>query len=305
VTCTPGYRTNTFILSGQDSYHRTMIDEDPALWERLELDPGQREKLHAYLRQRRIGAGDWISFGSTQGGKFRELLARLGLDPARPTVGLLTSVMWDAQLHYEDKAFPSQIEWLEATIDYFSARPELNLLIRVHPAEVSGFIPSEQRVAEHIGRRYGKLPGNIAVVGPADPANTYTLMDGCDAVLIYATKMGIELSAVGTPVVVAGEAWIRGKGFSSDASSPAEYCAILDQLPMRPRLSQAEQARAERYAWHFFFRRMVELPGFEKHRGFPPYRAVIQNLDHIAPGADANLDMVCRRIVDGGPFLAV
>jgi hypothetical protein len=304
VTWNPGYKTGSFVLSQNDTYHKTMISEDTALWETLPLDEARRALLHDYLRKRRSGAGDWISFGSGQSGEFRESLGRLGLDPARPTVGLLTSVMWDAQLHYDSNAFASQLDWLDATIEHFSARPELNLIVRVHPAEITGFIPSEQRAADHIAKKFGRLPANIAVVGPENPLSTYALMDGCDSVLIYSTKTGIELSAIGIPVVVAGEAWIRNKGFSIDANSPDDYRAILERLPLGRRLSAAEQERAERYAWHFFFRRMVELPGFQKHAGWPPYRAAIDSLDALAPGADANLDMACREIVAGGPFLA-
>ena len=304
VTWNPGYRTGSFVLSQGDTYHKTMISEPTSLWEYEPLDEVRRGTLHDYLRQRRSGAGDWISFGSGRGGENSVVLKDLGLDTSKPTVALLTSVVWDAQLHYESNAFPSQLAWLDATIRHFSARDDLNLLIRVHPAEITGFIPSEQRVEEHIAAIFGELPPNIVVVGPHSPANTYAIADGCDCALIYSTKTGIELSAVGTPVVVAGEAWIRGKGFSIDVDSPEDYEAIMGSLPVNRRLLEQEQARAERYAWHFFFRRMVELPGFEKNGGWPPYRLGIEDLAELAPGASANLDMVCREIVEGGPFMS-
>jgi hypothetical protein len=304
VTWNPGYRTGSFVLSQEDTYHKTMISEPPALWENEPLDEARRKALHDYLRQRRSGAADWISFGSGRGGENTAVLRDLGLDTSRPTVALLTSVMWDAQLHYESNAFPSQLAWLDATIRHFAARDDLNLVIRVHPAEITGFIPSEQRVVDHVRETFGALPPHIVVVGPENPVNTYAIADGCDCALIYSTKTGIELSAVGTPVVVAGEAWIRGKGFSIDADSPEGYEAILRSLPLGERLSAAKQERAERYAWHFFFRRMVELPGFYRHGGWPPYRMAIEDLKELAPGADANLDMACRAIVEGGPFLA-
>lgn len=305
VAWNPGYKTNSFVLSQEDSYHKTMISEDSSLWDGTALSADQRRDLRAYLAQRRSGAGDWISFGSGQAGTFADYLRKLGLDPRKPTIGLLTSVMWDAQLHYESNAFPSQLAWLDATVEHFRARDDVNLIVRIHPAEIVGFIPSEQPLAAHIAARHGKLPSHIAMIRPDDSMNTYALTDGCDSVLVYSTKTGIELSATGTPVVVAGEAWIRDKGFSIDAANPQEYEAILARLPLGARLSRQEQERAERYAYHFFFRRMVELPGFKKRGGWPPYRAVIDRLDTIAPGANANLDMVCREIVNGGPFLAV
>ena len=50
--------------------------------------------------------------------------------------------------------------------------------------------------------------------------STYALMSLCNAAIIYGTKMGVELTSVGLPVIVAGEAWIRNKGLTHDASSP-------------------------------------------------------------------------------------
>ena len=66
--------------------------------------------------------------------------------PAKPVIGLLTNVSWDAQLHYPANAFPNMLEWLVQTCEYFATRPDLQLLIRVHPAEISGFPPSRQPI---------------------------------------------------------------------------------------------------------------------------------------------------------------
>lgn len=304
VTWNPGYRRNCFVLSEDDTYHRTMITEDPALWEGGVLGPEEEARLTRYLDDRRSGADDWISFGSGEEGSFADCLAELGLDPDKPTIVLLTSVNWDAQLHYESNAFANQLAWLDRSLDLFKARPDVNLAVRVHPAELTGNIRSRQPLAEHIAARHPDLPAHIAVVGPENAMNTYALADGADSVLIYSTKTGIELSARGTPVVVAGEAWIRGKGFSIDAASPTDYAAIVARLPLKARLSPEEHRRARLYADHFFFRRMIALPGFEPGEGWPPYRVAVETLAPLAPGADANLDMICERIIAGGPFVA-
>lgn len=304
VTWNPGYKTNSFVLSQGDTYHKTMIDEPTELWENHALSDEERERLLRYLRARRTGSADWISFGSGSISEFGQHMKALRLDPAKPTIGLLTSVAWDAQLHYESNAFRDQMEWLDASISHFRQREDVNLIVRIHPAEITGFIPSQQRAVDHIHKTQGALPSHIAIVGPENPLNTYELMDGCDSVLIYSTKTGIELSAIGTPVVVAGEAWIRNKGFSIDASDQTQYEEILKSLPLNKRLSEEDQKRAERYAFHFFFRRMVELPGFQKHAGWPPYRTNLTDLEMLAPGRDKNLDLVCREIIEGGPFIA-
>jgi hypothetical protein len=303
VTWNPGYRRDSFVLSHDDTYHRAMITEPTELWADAPLSAEQRERVVAYLDERRRGGGDWISFGSGEASVFRECIDRLGLDAAKPTIVALTSVTWDAQLHYESNAFASQAAWVDATIEEFRGRTDVNLVFRIHPAELTGNIPSEQRLSDHIAAKWPDLPAHIAVVPAGDPMNTYALIEGADSALIYSTKTGVEIASRGIPVVVAGEAWIRGKGFSIDATSPEHYREIVAALPARARLPAAQQERALRYANHFFFRRMVPLPGFAARKGWPPYRAVAE-LAELAPGANANLDMVCEAIVGGGPFLA-
>ena len=97
----------------------------------------------------------------------------------------------------------------------------------MHPAEISGFPPSRQPILGELRKRLPTLAPNIIVVPPESDMSTYALMSLCNAAIIYGTKMGVELTSVGLPVIVAGEAWIRNKGLTHDASTPAEYFRIL------------------------------------------------------------------------------
>ncbi len=261
VNWNPAYRRHCFIFSHGDSYHHTMVTEDVRAWEDLDLTPARRERITGYLRDRREAKGDWIWFNKSADSSRGELAEILGLDE-RPLVVALTSVVWDACLHYESNAFDSLTDWMMQTIDYFAGRPDLQLVIRIHPAEVTGFVQSRARMADAIARRFPDLPQNVKVVAPDSPMSTYSLVDNANAVIVYSTKTGIEASAQGLPVVVAGEAWIRNKGFSRDAVSPESYRAILDELPFAGPLSDDKRERALRYAYHFFFRRMIELPSW-------------------------------------------
>ena len=189
-----------------------------------------------YLSSRREGLFDWIVFHRPKRHDQQEIAARLGLDPRKPVIGLLTNVTWDAQLHYPANAFPNMLEWLVQTCEYFGTRPDLQLLIRVHPAEISGFPQSRQPILVELRKRLPRLAPNIFVVPPESDMSTYVLMSLCNAAIIYSTKMGVELTSVGLPVIVAGEAWIRNKGLTHDASSPEEYFRLLERLPFPERL---------------------------------------------------------------------
>jgi hypothetical protein len=115
--------------------------------------------------------------------------------------------------------------------------------------------------------------------------------------------MGVELTSVGLPVIVAGEAWIRNKGITLDASSPEEYFRLLAQLPFPERLSPSQLARARRYAYHFFFNRMIPLPFIEPKAGYPIYRLKLERLQQLLPGASQGLDTICEGILAKAPFV--
>lgn len=304
VTWHPAYRRNCFTFAVGDTYHRAMISEPTDRWESIPWSDDREERLMAYLESRRSGTRDWISFNREPNEDIREIASTLGLDLDKPLIGLLTTVMWDARLHYPTNAFDSVQEWVLETIDCFGERPDLQLVIRVHPAEVRGRLPARQRMVDVIEERFPQLPDNVFVVPPDSPIGTYALMERCDSVLIYATKTGIELTARGIPVVVAGEAWIRNKGFSLDAESPEHYREILDRLPLGKRLSDEEVRRARRYAYHYFFRRMIPLPFV--HQGSNrtlSFDVELDDLDELRPGREAGLDVICDGILSVEPFV--
>jgi hypothetical protein len=297
------YRKRRFIFSHHDTYHHTLLTEPRDAWEGLELSTTQERSLMQYLSSRREGLFDWIVFHRPSKQDPQQIARQAGIDPSRPVVGLLTNVSWDAQLHYPANAFPNMLEWLVQTCEYFATRPDLQLLIRVHPAEISGFPPSRQPILAELRKRIPRLAPNIIVVPPESGLSTYGLMSLCNAAIIYGTKMGVELTSVGLPVIVAGEAWIRNKGLTHDASSPQEYFRILQQLPFAGRLRPDQLARARRYAYHFFFNRMIPLPFIDPKAGFPIYRLKLNRLQELLPGASQGLDTICEGILGGTPFL--
>jgi hypothetical protein len=297
------YRKRRFIFSHDDTYHHTLLTEPREHWEHTRLSDSQERELMQYLRSRREGMFDWIVFHQATLQDAAVIARHIGIDTTKPIIGLLTNVAWDAQLHYPANAFPNMLEWLVQTCEYFATRPDLQLLIRVHPAEISGFPPSRQPILQELRKRLPRLAPNIVIVPPESGVSTYAVMSLCNAAIIYGTKMGVELTSVGLPVIVAGEAWIRNKGLTHDASTPAEYFDILRQLPFRERLGEKQLARARRYAYHFFFNRMIPLPFIQPKAGYPIYNVKLDSLKALLPGASQGLDIICDGILGRRPFV--
>ncbi len=303
VNWNPAVRRGRFLFSHGETYHHELMREPTSAWEDRALEPREEAALDAYLASRRRGSEDWIRFHDATEERPAEIARRLGLDPARPWIGLLTNVVWDAQLHYPARAFPDMLDWLMRTIAWFERHPALQLVVRVHPAETRARIVSRQPVEAELARAFERLPANVRVVGPDDPLSTYGILRCCDAALIYGTKAGVELASMGIPVIVAGEAWVRGKGLTHDASDADAYFALLERLPFGRRLGADAVARARRYAWHFFDRRMIPVRSVRPAAGRPLYRVAARSLDALRPGADPGLDTICRGILERRAFI--
>jgi hypothetical protein len=302
VNWNPSYRRSTFIFSEGDSYHYTLMEEPTAIWEGMLWSDDNAAQIADYLISRAVGTRDWIWFHENPDADVAGFAREIGLDPSRPIIGMLSNVAWDAQLHYPANAFPNMIDWVFRTIEYFAGRPDLQLLLRIHPAEIRGTVPTAQPLAEEIRRRFPALPPNVFVIPPESNVSTYAAMSLCDSVIIYGTKMGVELTAVGIPVVVAGEAWIRNKGLTLDAADAADYFRKLDTLPLGRRLDDTTRQKAMKYAYHFFFRRMIPVPFIVPTEG-KIYGLALNTLRQLLPGHHPGLDVICDGILHAAPFV--
>ncbi len=302
VTYNPAYRKHAFVFSHGQSYHFTMLDEPAEHWTGLDPD-AIRDEVARYLASRRFGTNDWIWFHDQPREDIAPVLREIGCTPEKPYVALLTSVVWDAQLHYKANAFPGMMDWLIETVRYWGERQDdLQLVIRVHPAEIRGAVPSRQKAADELRAAFPQLPKNVFVLTPENQASTYALGENANACIIYNTKTGVELAAMGIPVIVAGEAWVRGKGFTQDASDKASYFRLLDALPQTSGMTQNERNRALRYAYHFFFRRMIPLP-FIHQIDSAKFRVDNAGKGDLAPGKWPGLDTICTGIMEDKPFI--
>jgi hypothetical protein len=296
------YRQQCFIFSHDDTYHHTMMSEPTALWEDMQWTPAVETQLMDYLVSRWDGSRDWISFNRNPESDLQTIARETGVDFNKPCIGMLTNVMWDAQLHYPANIFLNMLEWVIATIAHFAGRPELQLLLRVHPAEQTGYIPSRQPIVAEIAKAFPNLPPNVFLIPPESKISTYAAMLQCDSVLIYGTKTGVELTSMGVPVIVAGEAWIKNKNLTLDPDSRNAYYAMLGRLPLGKRLTAEQVRRARQYAYHFFFRRMIPLE-FIYNVSRIQYEVRLDALDQLRPGNFRGLDTICDGILKRRDFV--
>jgi hypothetical protein len=235
-----------------------MRQETDGLWKVRQDTPltqVELDHLHSLFMARQR-ASLWENFARRwqdtppQGGeKVRE---DLGLDQ-RPIVLLATNVLGDSLTLGRQVFSKSMAEWISRTVQYFSGRNDVQLVIRIHPGEVLTHGLSMMDVVRNVLPR---LPGHIRLIGPKDKLNTYDLFEVADLGLVYTTTVGMEMALNGLPVIVSGKTHYRGRGFTFDPESWVVYYKYLGQIlegPKKFRLTREQVERAWRYAYRFFF----------------------------------------------------
>jgi capsular polysaccharide biosynthesis protein len=242
-----------------------MHQNTDALWATRGAQPlsdPQRQAIaeleDARSRARKYGKGTrfWQDVASVGGEQLRETL---NLDK-RPVIVLATNVLGDSLTLGRHIFAASMAEWIEKTVQYFAKRPDVQLVVRVHPGERLMKGPSIIGVIE---RALPVRPEHVHIIGPSEKINTYDLMEIASLGLAYTTTVGMEMSMRGVPVIVAGNTHYRGRGFTYDPSTWDEYFGllkkILDDLPAH-RLSLEQVETAWNYAYRFFFEFPLDFP---------------------------------------------
>lgn len=235
-----------------------MRQDTDLLWKArqdLPLTEHQMERLHTMLNSRQRAAL-WENFARrwqetpTQGGA--QTRQDLGLDD-RPVVLLATNVLGDSLTLGRHLFSKTMSEWISRTVQYFAGRPDIQLIIRVHPGEILTHGLSMSNVVHQV---LPKLPEHIRLIGPKEKINTYDLVEMADLGLVYTTTVGLEMAMDGLPVVVAAQTHYRGRGFTNDPDSWVNYFKMLGHILEKPsdfRLTREQVEAAWKYAYRFFF----------------------------------------------------
>lgn len=276
VTWHKGYRRHTLLLSHSDTYHRQLIEEPNTIWENNSLSSYDRVWLEDYMRSRRTGSQDWVSFVH-RGAESKSPL--FSSAPGSLLVSVLTNVEWDAQAHFKANTYTSMKEWLRDIGRCVEQLPSIKFVVRIHPAEVTGRRIAATTSADVI-REIAERCSNLSIIEAHNPVSTYQLLEASDLVVVYATKTAVEAAYLGKPVLICGESCLRGKSIGRDLQRGEDLASVLQFMLQKPTPHCLD--RAKRYAFHLFRRRMIEWELLTGSAGSNGEKAI---LDGIALGS--------------------
>lgn len=246
-------------------------------WERVKDVPltlDQERRIDEYLQSRRSHERDARVYNFGPEETVEQSRRRLRLDADKPTFILFTNVLWDAASAHREIAFADPIDWVLKTIAWFATRPERQLVVKVHPAEI--VIGTNQPFTAILEHEFPDLPGNVRIVRPDEKVNSWSMMRMADLGLVHTSTVGMEIPLEGIPCAVVSRTHFREKGFTIDVSTQEEYFQLLEQWPQevdRERL----MTLAKRYAFLTHERYQLPFPFLIEPKSYQP--VAFQHLD--------------------------
>jgi len=305
VTWEVGFLPETFFF--QHDRPTDMCDNN--LWDRfrdIPLTAEENERLDQYQAVRETGGGYLLNYFPAMESSEQTIVHRFGIDVSKKMFVLFPNITWDSTLFEKNVGFSGMADWIEETIKIVSSHPEAQLVVRVHPAEVTIPGASRDSVVDLIGKRFPRLPSNVIIIPPTSGASSYVFMKLAVAGLVYGSTTGLEMGVRGIPVIVAGKIYYRGLGFTYDAATRSEYRNLIEDV-LSGKIPMDSPARKEawrRYAYFALFRAAMPIRQvwYPREGVLPKLR--YEKVSALANGKDQNLDIICDGITKGMPFLA-
>lgn len=225
---------------------------------------------------------------------------QLGFREAAPIVVAFTNTSWDIAVIDRDVGFESMFDWLFALVEFAIQHPEIDFVVRAHPAEkkVPLELQSRTPVCAEIRKRYA-IPDNLKLIEGDDPTSSYVLARLATVNMVYASRFGLELALRGIQPWLAGAVTYREKGFTLDIESKEHMVRLLSQQLRTQPLSTDQVELAQRFAYLWFYRYEVRLPLLHP----PDKQFKLTSFKQLGPGGDPALDAICDSFVSGRPFI--
>ena len=289
------YRKGTVTIVSGDSYHVSPHNFKEEIWNK-EVSIKDSEKLDNYLRSKVSGGRDNINFHPSPITNFQDIKSSLGenFDSNKTTFLLCTNVIWDAALYYSSEAYPNLLDAIDNVIDLAHKNKNIQIIIRIHPAESRGAFSTAQPILNEIEKKYDHLSDNIFIVNSESNLSTYALGDMCSFILNYASNVGLEFACAGKRVINLGKPYAHNKGFTIDIRSRNQLKEYLFNPTRIPVMTKNEITLAKRFAFFWFFRFMTDIQSLE-YDVETVSKINFKNLDSDCP----NIDLIAKSIISG------
>lgn len=300
-----------FITHDYTFHERLAIAVNKSVWDDLsfedkhqikptDINDTDRKEAEKILRA-------WRRDGGYQGHLFwskSDLMINENLSPkygvgSRPLAVAYTNMTFESSVTCKNRLFRDQFDWLEKLIGFFSTYQEIQLIIRIHPAEVrqSHWRPNESLYI-FLKDEIKTIPRNVQIVAPDEKISSYALGMMADVILVYSSTLGMEMADRNKCVITAAHVHYANRGFSIDPNSESDYFAsILDVMQGRYHLSKMHRRCLVDYVGWLFFRRLTTFEAINGIQGWPQVN--IRGINDLLSAHYPGIQRIAKLVSDG------
>jgi hypothetical protein len=302
-----GYRKeHIYLKTATRDDKRNMYYISDISWQKISAKPfdTQKEKLlDKYMEEQKIGLNYYTTLFNKPPKERDTLYQELNLPRNRPIWGIFSHLNWDAVFCFEPMLFNDSNQWMMETLDKVLSIQDVIWIIKIHPAErICG---TQEGVEDLIRKKYSRLPEHIRIIPAESDLNTYGLLPILDGGVTIRGTVGLELSLLGKPVILAGAVHYGSKGFTYDCETKQKYFETLNRAKSIPKLSVRQVKMAKCYAYTFFIQKQIPFKWLTggSYAENDELQLNISSVGELKEGNDNTLDMICDCILNGGDFL--
>lgn len=300
-----GARQNAWCYAYNDAAMNLNFSKPWKKFSQISLDERRKGKVRRWLEGRAAGKEmifDTASLAEHQNDEFD----LDNIDPQKPIALLPANVIWDLAALNKQIIFVDMIDWIAETIQWFAAHSEFQLIIKPHPGELNPSIPAtEERVQVGLSRRGVHLPENVFLLSPKVNLTVYQLFPVVQVGLVHTTTVGIEMAALGLPVITTAKSPYRGFGFTIDPVSQETYFDLLERTLLGEKTldpdAQVDLAYKFILFYHYHYYTKIDIMDYT--RGETP-RLKVRSLEDLLSGNNQYLDYVLDSIMAGLPIVS-
>jgi|GEM_PF-1928473 len=274
-----------------------------AAWSRLKdksLTQAELRRVNDYLEDRILQRNDVYAYNFSEKEKDISVLKqRLGIAPHAKVITLFTNLIWDAANVSRDIAFSSPLDCILQTIQKYTDRADVHILIRTHPAEK--VLGTKERYSALIKDHFNnELPRNVTIIEPEDSINSFSVIDITTIGVTHTSTVGLELAIDDKPSILISETHYRDKGFTYDVNSSREYFDLLENLLLSPSSKPRQVELAKKYFYIMMFEYQHLMPmAFDERGVFKGYS--YPDFQQLLEDEDAPIQQIVNRITAGTP----
>lgn len=169
------------------------------------------------------------------------LYERSNLDPANPTVAVMSHVFIDAPVQGTYNLFDDYLDWLRRTLAFSVDTPTVNWIVKEHPA-TERYGCNQRASAEVEAATAGREATTVYML--PDHVHTASVADFADAVVTVRGTAGLEFASLGIPPILAGDSRYSGFGFTHEPATRPAYFERLSAVDELEALTAEQRERA-------------------------------------------------------------